>query len=187
MAVLPFRTELEASGAFVYFGDSVPSSGDFFIGDLLIVTNTSAASPGASYPAMYRCTTASVAHNGGSWTALGQPTGGGSGTVLAAASTIAPSAGVTHISGTTAIAIITPPAGFPKGGYITLLPDSGFTTIVTAGGNIGLGSTAVSQKALIETWDGTSWYPSYLIPFGVIAGKVMLALGALWHAGSGLA
>ena len=160
MAVLPYRDIIEASGCSVYFGDSVPTTGDYLVGDLLIVTNTSSATPGAGYPAMYRCTTASSAHNGGTWTAFGIPTGGG-GSVLAAASTIAPSPGTTHISGTTAIAIITPPAGFPKGGFITLIPDTGWTTIVTAGGNIGLGTTAVSQKALVETWDGTNWYPSY--------------------------
>ncbi len=82
------------------------------------------------------------------------------GTAIASATTIAPVAGITHITGTTAIATITVPANFGTG-QIVLIPDGIFTT--TTAGNIALASTAVVSKALIMTYDSTAakWYPSY--------------------------
>jgi len=81
---------------------------------------------------------------------------------IASATTIAPTTAFAFVSGTTAIATITPPVQVSSsGGQITLIPTGVFTT--TTGGNIALASTAVVNKALIMTYDsGTSkWYPSY--------------------------
>lgn len=157
MAVLPFRDGLVASGVFVYYGDAVPTAGDFNVGDLLIITNTLTVSPGTMYAGFYRCTTASAAHNGGSWTPLGQPAGYG-GTV-ASATSVAPVARVTKISGTTTINSIVPPAGFIAGMSLTLIPTGVFATTIS--GNIGLATTAAVGKAIIMTYDGTTFYPSY--------------------------
>ena len=83
------------------------------------------------------------------------------GAALASATTIAPVSFVTHVTGTAAIATITPPPGFVSGGHLILIPDGIFTT--TNAGNIAIASTAVVSKALILTWDATAakWFPSY--------------------------
>lgn len=81
---------------------------------------------------------------------------------IASATTIAPAQQISFISGTTAIATITPPAPIASGGgQITLIPTGAFTT--TTAGNIALASVAVVNKALIMTYDSTTtkWYPSY--------------------------
>ena len=82
------------------------------------------------------------------------------GTAIASAATIAPTRGITHITGTAAVATITVPvSGFT--GTITLIPDGAFTT--TTAGNIALASTAIVNRMMRMTYDsGTSkWYPSY--------------------------
>ena len=81
---------------------------------------------------------------------------------IASASTIAPTAPITFISGTTAIVTITAPSPISAGGgKITLIPTGVFTT--TNAGNIAIASTAVVGKALTMTYDSTTtkWYPSY--------------------------
>lgn len=81
---------------------------------------------------------------------------------IASATTIAPTALITFISGVVSIATITvPQALLQTGGQITLIPTGIFTT--TTAGNIALASTAVVSKALIMTYDSTTskWYPSY--------------------------
>ena len=81
---------------------------------------------------------------------------------IASATTIAPTAHITFISGTTSIATITvPQALLATGGQLTLIPTGIFAT--TTAGNIALITTAVVGKALIMTYDaGTAkWYPSY--------------------------
>jgi len=81
---------------------------------------------------------------------------------IASGTTIAPTKGITFISGAAAIATITAPSPISAGGgQITLIPTGAFTT--TTGGNIALASTAVVNRALIMTYDsGTAkWYPSY--------------------------
>lgn len=81
---------------------------------------------------------------------------------IASATTIAPTALITFVSGTTAVANITvPQALLQTGGQITLIPTGIFTT--TTAGNIALATTAVVSKALIMTYDATTtkWYPSY--------------------------
>jgi hypothetical protein len=85
-------------------------------------------------------------------------------TVIASATTIAPTAQIFHVSGTTAIATITAPTACTQTGMgceITIIPDGLFTT--TTGGNIALASTAVVSRALIMTYDPATvkWYPSY--------------------------
>jgi hypothetical protein len=84
---------------------------------------------------------------------------GNASSVISSNTTIAPTGNLHHISGTTAIATITVPAGCTPTCQITLVPDGLWTT--TTAGNISLASTAVVNKALIMTWDGTKWNPSY--------------------------
>jgi hypothetical protein len=81
---------------------------------------------------------------------------------IASATTIAPTALITFVSGITSIATITPPTGLlTTGGQITIIPKGVFATTTT--GNIALITTAVVSKALIMTYDAvtTKWYPSY--------------------------
>lgn len=81
---------------------------------------------------------------------------------IASATTIVPTQQIVFISGTTAIAMITPPAPIASGGgQITLIPTGAFTTATF--GNIAIASVAVVSKALIMTYDATTakWYPSY--------------------------
>jgi hypothetical protein len=81
---------------------------------------------------------------------------------IASATTIAPTAAITFISGTTAIDTITAPYPISStGGQITLIPTAIWTT--TTSGNIALASTAVVNKALTLFYDATTtkWYPSY--------------------------
>jgi hypothetical protein len=81
---------------------------------------------------------------------------------IASAGTVAPTKRITFISGTAAIATITPPAPIAStGGEITFIPTGIYTT--TTAGNIGLASTAVVGKAMTFFYDVTSnkWYPSY--------------------------
>lgn len=80
-------------------------------------------------------------------------------TIIASGGTIAPTGMVHHISGTAAIATITVPATCTPTCVLYLVPDGLFTT--TNAGNISLASTAVVNKTLIMTWDGTKWNPSY--------------------------
>lgn len=87
------------------------------------------------------------------------------GTALAAQATIAPVAGVTHISSSTAaISTITPPAACTISTYactVTFIPDVVFTTVT--GGNIAISSTAVVSRVITFTRDPATslWYPSY--------------------------
>jgi len=81
---------------------------------------------------------------------------------IASATTIAPITRIVLISGTAAIATITPPSPISLGGgTIILIPTGVFTT--TAAGNIAIASTAVVSKAIHMTYDVTTakWYPSY--------------------------
>jgi hypothetical protein len=81
------------------------------------------------------------------------------GAVIPSAATIAPNNGTHHVSGVTSIVNITPPSWILPGMEITLIPDGLWAT--TAAGNIYIVSTAVVSKALIMTWDGVKWSPSY--------------------------
>ena len=77
------------------------------------------------------------------------------GTAIASASTVAPVAGVTHITGTAAIATITVPVtGFV--GSLMLIADAAWTT--TTGGNIQAAMTAVANTPYMATFDGTKWF-----------------------------
>lgn len=80
---------------------------------------------------------------------------------IASATTIAPLTEIIFVSGTTAIATITPPPSLIGGGQLVIIPTGIFTT--TTAGNIALASTAVVSRALIMTYDVTTnkWYPSY--------------------------
>lgn len=164
MALLPFRDELVATGggSFVYYGDSppgvggTPAAGNFNQGDLFIVVPTSAATPGAFYPSIYRCTTASSANNGGTWTAIGCIGTSGS-TTLTAGASISPTTFVSFVNGATAINTIVPPAGMQPGMSLVLI--GGTTTTIS--GNIALASSLATGKANEFFYNGTSFYPSY--------------------------
>jgi hypothetical protein len=80
---------------------------------------------------------------------------------IASATTIAPTALITFVSGTTSIATITPPTSLlTTGGQIILIPTGLWAT--TTAGNISLVVTATVGEALIFTYDATTakWYPS---------------------------
>jgi hypothetical protein len=81
---------------------------------------------------------------------------------ISSGATIAPTAGITFISGTTDVVNITPPDGFlVGGGSLTLIPTGVWHT--TNAGNIAIASTAVVSKAMTMFYDHTTnkWYPSY--------------------------
>ena len=80
------------------------------------------------------------------------------GVAVASAATITASNKIFHVTGVAEITTINPPANFSES-QITIIPDGIFTTAI--GGNIGLASIAVVGKALVLTWDGVHWYPSY--------------------------
>ena len=80
------------------------------------------------------------------------------GSAVASAATITPSGPLFHVTGITTVTTINLPfAGFI--GSITIIPDGLFST--GTAGNIALASVAVVSKALVMTYDGTKWYPSY--------------------------
>jgi hypothetical protein len=81
------------------------------------------------------------------------------GTPIATGATIVPTGSIFHITdaATPIDNIAVPYTGFV--GSITLIPEATFS--ITTSGNVNLGSTAVINKALIMTYDGTKWYPSY--------------------------
>jgi len=85
------------------------------------------------------------------------------GTAIASAATIAPTSGLTHITGTTAIATITVPSITVSGtaftGCLVLIPDGAWTTTTT--GNIATASTAVVGRQMEMCYDGSKWYPNY--------------------------
>jgi len=82
---------------------------------------------------------------------------------IPSAGTIAPVKEISYISGTTAIATITPQAPITgKNGTIILIPTGAFTW--TTAGNIAIAGTAVVGRALHMTYTFTTdkWYPSYV-------------------------
>lgn len=79
--------------------------------------------------------------------------------VIASATTIAPTHSVFHVSGTTTVQTITKPAQCTATCVLFIIPDGLFVT--NTAGNIALATTAVVNKQIIMTWDGTKWYPSY--------------------------
>jgi len=86
------------------------------------------------------------------------------GAALASAATITPITQIVHVTGTTPIATITPPASCLQPGYgcrVLLIPDGLWST--TTGGNIFLGTTAVVGKVLEELYDPVAgkWFPNY--------------------------
>ena len=73
--------------------------------------------------------------------------------------TISPTAMIHHITGVGSIQTINLPyAGFT--GTMVLIPDAIFTLVT--GGNIALAATGVVSRSLLVTYDGSSWYPSYV-------------------------
>lgn len=81
-------------------------------------------------------------------------------TVIASATTIAPTYKTSTVSGTVEITTITLP-GTDFQGSINLIPTGAFTGAL--GGNIGKAFTAVAGKVLVMTYSQAAglWYPSY--------------------------
>lgn len=78
---------------------------------------------------------------------------------IATATTIAPTTtGVINLTGTTAIATITPPAGMGAswGSCITFVPAS--TVATTTAGNVAAIYALVGGKSYSGCWNGTKWY-----------------------------
>ena len=80
--------------------------------------------------------------------------------MAAAATSITPTGTYFVVSGTTQITTIVVPAGWAPGLSLYINPSGTFT--FATGGNISIAATAVINKILIVTWDGTNWSPSYL-------------------------
>ena len=78
---------------------------------------------------------------------------------IASSSTIAPTAAITHITGTTTINTITMPHAEMNGVMLTLIPDGAFS--LGTSGNIAVAVTAVVGKAIVLIYDAvtTKWYP----------------------------
>jgi hypothetical protein len=86
------------------------------------------------------------------------------GGAIASAANIAPTAPLTHVTGTAQISYITVPAQFAQsgfGGCLRLIPDGAFTTGTS--GNIASASTAVVSRTLEMCYDSATakWYPGY--------------------------
>lgn len=91
---------------------------------------------------------------GGHWVQTNAPSTPVLGSVVASvAGVITPTGTVFHISGALAITGIALPRGWAPGMSIYVIPDGTFTW--TAAGNISLLGTAVVNKTIIFTWDGT--------------------------------
>lgn len=88
--------------------------------------------------------------------ALGNPVLGS--TVASPAGVMTPTGTIFVVSGSNAITGITVPAGFAPGMSLYVVP-SGTWTWTTAT-NIALAGTAVVNKTIIFTWNGTAWTPS---------------------------
>lgn len=156
-------------GAIVWVGQPAPASGDTsrpFSGVFVSIRPSGACTASAQYslPVIVAGGIQGgeiVTCSNGQWVLANLVRLVNVGTALASATTIAPVSFATHVTGTAAIATITPPPGFISGGHLILIPDGIFTT--TNAGNIALASTAVISKALIMTWDATAakWFPSY--------------------------
>ena len=170
---LSSRPEPHASGAIVYFANTVTNGNFITPAASLIGKNTIPASQ--HYPGE-TCTAANETalpliyiQNGvkldclasGVWiqtNAPGPPVLGSVYTVPAGA--IVPTGNIFLTdTGTAAATSITVPHGWGAGMSITIIPGGAFTT--TNAGNIRIASTAVAGKALIMTWDGAKWDPSY--------------------------
>jgi hypothetical protein len=81
------------------------------------------------------------------------------GPTLASGATIAPTFGITPVSGSSAVLTITPPyAGFQ--GQLILLPTGAWTTATTtkAADNIAIAFTAVANVPVVAVYDGSLWY-----------------------------
>lgn len=81
------------------------------------------------------------------------------GTAVASASTITITNGLTHVTGTTAIATITPPVPYHDAAYagcVDFIADAAWTTVTT--GNIANAITAVANTPYHACYDGTKWY-----------------------------
>lgn len=81
---------------------------------------------------------------------------------LASATTIAPTTQITFVTGTTAVATITPP--WPNfAGSLDLIFTNGIPAATLTTGNIALATTVVQNKVLKMTYSviNSKWYPSY--------------------------
>lgn len=82
--------------------------------------------------------------------------------VTASSTTIAPLSDLVVVSGTVAIATITPPLGTNVSQRVTLVPTGAWTLVTT--GNIAVAATAVVSRAMTMFWSKSQqkWYPSYV-------------------------
>jgi hypothetical protein len=81
-----------------------------------------------------------------------------SSTLTISSNVIAPTNAIHHL-GAGLVKTITVPASCSPTCSVDIVPDAAFTTDAT--GNISVASTAVINKTLRFTWDGSKWNPSY--------------------------
>jgi hypothetical protein len=137
------------SGSTVYVG----APGNFDLG----VNDRVGACSGTFSVIMVRTGNVITCSNG-SYARFGSLGDSSVGAVVASATTITATARVFHVSGTVAIANIVA-FGLTPGSTITVIPDAVFAT--TTAGNIAKVTTAVVNQAIIFTWDGGRFSPSY--------------------------
>lgn len=161
MALLAFNTQLP-DGSNVYFGDSLPTTGNFNAGDFLIISNTTSVTPGAAYPAVYRCVTGSTSNGGGTWDAT-TPVGSGTGTALTISTNVVAPTGAVHKIGAGLVKTITVPTGWPDGGILTIIPTAAYTYDNTGNLAAGGGGTATTGRIMQFLWNAgdAKWYQSY--------------------------
>jgi hypothetical protein len=159
------RPLLHNSGTTVYFfitTNGIPAPSFVSFGQLIyeIANTTCVIGNEKALPLIYTFTGKKYDCLGGAWVETDQPGPPVLGaTVASPAGVMTPTGTIFLVSGTNAITGITVPNGFAPGMSITLIPTGVFTT--TTATNIRLASTAVVGKALIMTYDGTKFSPSY--------------------------
>jgi hypothetical protein len=85
--------------------------------------------------------------------------GYGASSVLSITSNVIAPTNAVHHLGAGLVKTITVPTFCSATCTLHVVPDAAFTTDAT--GNISLASTAVTNKTLDFTWDGSKWNPSY--------------------------
>lgn len=153
-----------ASGAIVYFANtSGPNAAPSFFSGVQTNAETFGACTSntlLALPRIYVYSGDIFQCLGSKWVQVDQPGRPVLGTVVASPAGVMTGTGtIFHVSGTNAVTGLTVPVGLSPGMSFYLIPDAAFTT--TTATNISLASTAVANKTLIMTWDGTKWNPSY--------------------------
>lgn len=156
------RPEKHVSGATVYFANTTVNAvaASYFYGSSSDISGACTATSELVLPRVYLYSANIYDCMGGVWVQTDAPGNPSLGSTVASPAGVMTATGTIFlVSGTNAVTGITVPNGFAPGMALTLIPTGAFTT--TTATNIRIASTAVVGKALIMTWDGSKWDPSY--------------------------